>query len=514
MNPALILAWLGLLTVRLAMLLDPRFFDSDEAVTGLMGLSILRGEFPFYYWGSGYPSSMEAFGVAAVLAVVPSARLATRLVPMVVHLAAVAVLAGLARKLTRSAGAAAAVVLAAALLPWPIVHFATQAVGRSLTPVIGAVIWSVFLFGSGRTQAAWLGFLFGFGFWNESSIVVMAAPVVLLWAREALARYRGRPLRFDRGMVTRGWVAVFLVAALVGVTPHLIRSHLHRGGPRPKPGYGSPAVVADRMARLCRESLPGALTSDHPFAPGKPGFAGQVAAAAALAFGLVVVGLAVPGVRRIVRGSRPDGLIGLSVWSIALLVVLWLGMGAASEYMGRRYFVFAWPGAVVLAGLGGWVLARRRPAAAWAAGTAGFVALALNWAPFRATYESWVPPTAPLIQALDAQGVRGAFANYWIANLATLDTRERIIVAQSTGQPLRHAGYYRMLAGMDRVALVFNPARFASDGALEPRLRRALAARGIRCRTVQAGEWTILIPRRGTIPVDLVDSERKHFGSG
>src|SRR6185295_13683611 len=46
-----------------------RFFDSDEAVEGLMASHVLRGEHPAFLWGQNYKGVPEVYLTAAVFAV-------------------------------------------------------------------------------------------------------------------------------------------------------------------------------------------------------------------------------------------------------------------------------------------------------------------------------------------------------------------------------------------------------------------------------------------------------------
>src|SRR4029079_16134456 len=46
-----------------------RFFDSDEAVEGLMASHVLQGEHPAFLWGQNYKGVPEVYLTAAVFAV-------------------------------------------------------------------------------------------------------------------------------------------------------------------------------------------------------------------------------------------------------------------------------------------------------------------------------------------------------------------------------------------------------------------------------------------------------------
>lgn len=53
--------------VRLALLLQwPRRLNEDESIVGLMGLHVLRGEFPVFFEGQGYLGAVESYLTAAI----------------------------------------------------------------------------------------------------------------------------------------------------------------------------------------------------------------------------------------------------------------------------------------------------------------------------------------------------------------------------------------------------------------------------------------------------------------
>src|SRR4249920_2203758 len=74
-SPLLTLAVVALAIVvaRLPFLLyGSRFFDSDEAVEGLMARHVLTGEFPLFLWGQRYKGVPEVYLAAAAFHVWPA----------------------------------------------------------------------------------------------------------------------------------------------------------------------------------------------------------------------------------------------------------------------------------------------------------------------------------------------------------------------------------------------------------------------------------------------------------
>ena len=58
------------------------FFDSDEAIEGLMARHVLHGELPIFYWGQGYKGVPEVYLAAAVFAIAGSSVVALKSVTL------------------------------------------------------------------------------------------------------------------------------------------------------------------------------------------------------------------------------------------------------------------------------------------------------------------------------------------------------------------------------------------------------------------------------------------------
>src|SRR5262245_20191810 len=73
--------------------------DSDQAIVGLMGLHMLRGEFPAFFWGESYSGTAESLLAAPLFWLFGPSRQALGLAPAAVSLAFVWVSWKLARAL-------------------------------------------------------------------------------------------------------------------------------------------------------------------------------------------------------------------------------------------------------------------------------------------------------------------------------------------------------------------------------------------------------------------------------
>ena len=88
------LAAVAALTVafRLPFLLHAdRFFDSDEAVEGLMARHVLQGELPVFLWGQQYKGVPEVYLAAAVFSVAGSSVIALKATTLMCFVAFVCV---------------------------------------------------------------------------------------------------------------------------------------------------------------------------------------------------------------------------------------------------------------------------------------------------------------------------------------------------------------------------------------------------------------------------------------
>jgi 4-amino-4-deoxy-L-arabinose transferase-like glycosyltransferase len=71
--------------LRIAFLRYP-LLDSDQAVVGLMGVHILKGEFPAFFWGQSYTGTLESFVAALLFSLFGVSRLTLNLAPFLFSL--------------------------------------------------------------------------------------------------------------------------------------------------------------------------------------------------------------------------------------------------------------------------------------------------------------------------------------------------------------------------------------------------------------------------------------------
>ncbi|MGH7357985.1 MAG: hypothetical protein ACREJR_04115, partial [Candidatus Rokuibacteriota bacterium] len=100
--------------LRLALLDIPRAWH-DEATTGLMGLAVLRGQFPVYFFGQPFMGALDAYLAAPIYLVLGTSFVTLKLLPVLLSI----VWAALAARLAWELGGARAAWWTAVLLAVP-----------------------------------------------------------------------------------------------------------------------------------------------------------------------------------------------------------------------------------------------------------------------------------------------------------------------------------------------------------------------------------------------------------
>ena len=418
-------------------------FDSDQAVTGLMAKHISEGRaFPIFWYGQNYMLAVESW-LAAPLFAVAGVSVAALKLPLLVINGAIALL--LLRVLEREVGLRPAVALLPTLffiLPAP----ATAAMflfanGGTVEPLL-----YVLLLWISRARPGWCGLILGLGFVHRE--FTLYGFLALLAIEAARPRMLGRDyLRLRLGTLRTAagvWLFVQWIKHFsAGAGPGTSIADVYR--PRDN--------VMELANRICLDlsSLPTGLwrlVSDHwpvlfgtkvqPLAEfgiesahnqGVPGSGVLLAAAAITAAAAIAV--------RVGRNRwRSECDFCAYLVLTAALSALGYVVGRCGEisYLLLRYELLSVLGMV---GLGAWFLkveSSRKVRQFWAALALACVAVAL-WGQLQLLKEyrirAPVSGKQMLVRYLDAQGIRYAIADYWIAYAVTFLTNERILVASS-----------------------------------------------------------------------------------
>ena len=426
-------------------------FDSDQAVTGLMAkhLSELRA-FPVFWYGQTYMLGVEAWLAAPLMAILGATVTSLKLPLLAINVLIALLLYGslLDDEDLTPPQAAFATLFFALAAPITAAHYLTANGGNVEPCLYVLLLWRL------RRRPVWFGMVLGIGFLNREFTIYGAIALLLIDA--------GRATLFTREAASR-YAAAFVTAAATWVVVMLLRHYSSAAGPGTSMADLSANLAANNLLqvaqRLCLDPRAIASGTAQIFTSHWPELFGlepqpltdfgiestvwQGARGAAL---LLVPLLGVPVVSLVSRRRRSGppfagarvtpGRGGFCVYLCvvaALSVAGYLiGRCGVIDFHTMRYELLSPLCAVALVAL---FLAHERSRmllVTWTACAAAVFALALT-AHVRLLAEYATRPPVPLkqelIRALDARGVRYAYADYWTAYYVTFMTRERIVVA-------------------------------------------------------------------------------------
>jgi hypothetical protein len=406
--------------VRLALLRIPRMWY-DEATVGIMGLVVLRGEWPVYFHGQPFMGALDAYLAAPLYFAVGASVRTLELVGVLVALAWVA----LALRLAWEAFGARAALFAALLLALPpdyLLYWSHE--GRPVY-LLGMVFGTLALLLALRAPAlppgraalcfALLGAVLGMAFWTNFLTLVYFPAVA------ATLLVRGFRLRHVPAALTG------IPAFLLGSLPHWLYGIPHGTALPPPGGSISAADLVAHVRGFSRVAWP--LLAGVPLAL-RDGLAGEYVdipladrltpAGAVITLGLAVLyGVAVLAGLRLIQRGRPVARSAMA--GLLVLLVVNVGLAVASRY-GRalgfdaRYLV---PAYTTLPLVLGWWLGTLP--ARWAAGL-----------------------VAAVLVLHGADALSGSFQNLRPAVAAA--ERAQMQVMEATVETLRRPGPVRLYA--------------------------------------------------------------------
>ena len=410
--------------------------EADEAVGGLMAKHALRGEWlSVFYWGQAYGGPLETWLAAPVLALTGPSWLALRLVPIVLTLAATAVVWRVALRIANPLAAAAALgvmLFFPSTLIWKTIHFHIFYASALLLGAL--VLLQVLRQWEHMTVAGMLllGVTAGVGLWQSFQLVTIV-PVALGW----LLFERRATLRRDIGRYWSTCVGGFLL----GVSPVLVSNIRNDWWSR---DIGEPGIVLpywERVVQFFTNGLPIALDVRTSITLDwflwKP--------VGLLVYAALLAGFVLLWVRTFTGRLRREARLPLAILSAFPFLYAISPLTSIPNFAG--YVVVATP-ALALVGTC-WV---RRPEHVVAVTGAALVLFATSIMTLSLAYEEResigqfgniadkepLPRSfQPLIERLDELGFRRVYASYWIAFRLTFETDERIIAADMRPAALR-----------------------------------------------------------------------------
>ena len=468
----------------------------DEALTGLMGLAILRGEPQVFQWGQPYLGAIEGYVAALGFWIAGASTLGLRMAEVVAALGWVWAVWSVTRRIAGEPWGFVAG-LAVALPPVFLAFAQLSAYAQSLSVTLGAVALAAGAalldsrIGARARMGTWilLGVAAGLGWWTSQMGVMFLAAVglVLLVARPrtflgpgpyvALGLFVATSLPFWFWNVQHEW-ATF--------------RHLMSWG-EPLPPQWSTRV--ERVADTLLQTLQGAFWDGKAVRrPPSVVWLGWITVATFYVPGVLLAAVQVARwVGRLRRRERPwQGpldLVALTFWlTVGAHAATWFGTSGVLRYAMTFYATLPVLGAVALA-----TIARRRPAGTAVAAAAVVAMLGYHGATHvlfvrQAAAAPWRPVDTAL-DALTRLGVRTCYADSRIAQVITFESGERIVCADYYG--FRNYAFLQVVdeaADPDTVAIVTH-ARLRNPA--PPVMAAALRRIGAKTQVERVGDFEI-----------------------
>jgi hypothetical protein len=429
---------------------DESYFDSDQAIVGLMAKHLVEGRaLPLFFYGQEYMLGVESWVMAPIFALFGPTVFALRLTMVLLNaVTAIVLWRLLVRDARLDRWLAALAASPFALAPFITGAHLIEAQGGNVEPFLWVLIaWML------RDRPLPLGVALAIGFLHRE-FSIYAAPALLV---VQLAESRGRV-----GPLVRRWVltAFAFVAVFQGVSalkPHADLMGPGSAGVPVSAGSADQGNVAQLLARadVRADALPTrfkALVSEYlPMIAGLQSFRPYLISIGSDAHvgweellpvvAIVVVVLMIWWLMEAVR-RRPMSHVSFPIF---LIVV---GLQAAVAYALTRdlsMFTFRYGLLALFLPVGGaaLVMQRERPMPMRVAGAALAGLLAAAALVDHVTVlqrSSFAPPPprfVPLAQRLEERGVYLARAGYWRSYVVTFLTQERVIVASNEIQRIR-----------------------------------------------------------------------------
>ncbi len=493
---------LGLFLAVLGLQLALPQLDSDQAVTGLAGLHVLRGEFPTFFWGQHHAGVPESYGAAVTFFLFGVSRLTLSLVPALAALGLVLALYRTGALLFGHGAGLLAILFASVVSPYVASHYVRARayyvehllVGQLV--LLGAALWLARPLGEPARSRALvaMGLAGGLGFYFGFQIVgaLLPAALALLLVDPRLPLRRG------------AWLG--LGAFVVGSAPLWAYNATHGWATFATGVRFQGRASTAEAARVVFQDLAPVVLGIQEYVGTPPFLPWPLALVVPVVAGGAVLLLLARVARGVGRLRRDPPLAGEAM----LLAALATTVGAV--WYGRylqvpRYLVPLAPVlALVLARACQLVWRRARVVAVVAAAAylgavgVGFVRdLGVLRPVKRAQYARSRAADGALFAFLREQGLTRAYSyEYWLAPRLTFDAREEVIVAEPYND--RHPPYTQAVDAAPRPVYVVR-----TD---VERFRHWVGAMASEAREARIGPYTLFwdfappppvqaLPRRG-----------------
>jgi hypothetical protein len=481
---------------RVPALVDAGTVDSDAAIVGLQAMHVLRGEWSWLLYGSGYQTSIDSTVAAAFFALLGASPLALVLSTLTGHVVATCLAFATLRRRVPTAGAFVAVL--------PLVFTSSPLHTYILNPPRQAALTLVFVAifvvdGAGDRRSVRAGIAQHALGAALASLAVFADPYALLFLPPVLL------LGLFTGKKPVDACATAL-GALAGIIPFLL---LLRS---PASTHGETtmtlAVVRHNLGLLEDPCLPWLLgaTAYVPrvllgYVPWEAGaaFRGVQRLGAGVFVGAIVVGGLSFFRRRLPWPVRRLGGFGalVAVVTVAAFLVSTMVMDLfSSRYLAALVLASPFALAPLASRLRTEWLALLLAPYLVAAGTAGWLGYGedVNGLRIVTLPGNGAADERALEAMLRTRGVRVAVADYWVSYRLTFLYDEAIAVVPIHGREDRYAPYRRAYALETKSAYVFDPMRSREDLAtMQGEAFSGAAPWGRAVETLHAGALTAIV---------------------
>jgi hypothetical protein len=460
--------------------------DSDQAIVGLMAHNYLHGHLTAFYWGQQY-GGLEPVAVAAMFRVSGESVLTLSLTAVLFSMVSATLVWRITRRMVGDPNIA---ILAGALAwaaPLAAVFKSTDEYGlrgATLACGLGMVLFAVRILDRelGLREFLALGLLTGLGWWSLPEIVYFVLPAGLL-VLGAIAQ-SGRSARWWAGRL-----GAAVLAAAVGALPWLwanVNSGFASLDRNRFPGTSSPLNTGytGRLGTIFRKSLPTELGLRPPsMGFGRDGTSRWVLdnssslTHALLVLLLVAIAACIVAavVLCIVRGGRALAM------AVALIALPFLAAAQPGTWWWQdgRYLVYLGPLLAIVLAIG-----CEEAAVRWAArrgnrarlrsgslllGAIVAVAVSITMLAFHVATRvgpsnfdaGWSRPdgeTETVAATLHEQGIRFAYANYWVAYKLDFLSHGRLTVTVGATETDRSPAIDEAVRRADTAAWLFVPA--------------------------------------------------------
>lgn len=302
----------------------------DNATTGLMGLAVLRGEFPYFFFGQNWMGGLDAILAAPIYALLGPSVLTVHLLSPIFSLAMMVCLQPILRKILGYWGMVAGLIYLAVppttWLFWSVEAQTHYTLGLLLSSVLLLITFKLWQNPVWKWHTpVWWGLIAGVALWTNFSSAVVTLPCgifLLLMARKHL----------------RVWsIPLAIAGGIVGGFPLIWFNLTHGMVHANQAGVFATRYLAPSIAALATNALPLILGINTPEVSGGPIFPYGIAP---YTFLLAMLGAGIFFLFRYSRGGKVSfACLLLAVFLLNMMIVVSSAYGKTLFSPDQRYLL-------------------------------------------------------------------------------------------------------------------------------------------------------------------------------